>query len=144
MHIGNGVPRQEWSSPSHAGADTWHWHTSVGWPISGAQLQPGTQSATEAQLVVHTLPEPPLPVSAPTGWQIPLGQSEFLLHGIPVPFAGAPPSPDPASPAVVPSGPASCGAEASSSPSAPPLELPLASLTATHTAPSHANPAAQL
>ena len=94
--------------------------------------------------MVHTLPEPPLPVSSPTGWQIPLGQSEFLLHGVPVPFeGGVPASPLPASPGVVASKPASCGAEPSDAASAP-LELPLASATPTHTAPSQVNPAAQL
>jgi hypothetical protein len=40
------------------------------------------QSVTEPHIVVHTFP-------LPTGWQMPLAQSAFLLHGVPVPFDGA-------------------------------------------------------
>jgi hypothetical protein len=51
------------------------------------------QSVVEPHVVVHTLPVQPGPPSAgcPTGWQIPVGQSEFLAHGFPVPpGAGSP------------------------------------------------------
>jgi hypothetical protein len=34
------------------------------------------------QVVVHTS-------WLPTGWQIPLGQSAFFVHGVPVPLDGA-------------------------------------------------------
>jgi len=156
------IPSQSLSLPSQTSGEDVHWHTSPDWPISAWHVQPATQLVTVVQVVVQTSP-------LPTGWQMPLGQSEFLLHGVPVPFAGAfpheplrqlsvpahvelaqhgslrapqePPSPELASPRVVPSRPASC--DASTAPSDP-LELPPASATPTHTAPSHANPAAQL
>jgi hypothetical protein len=59
-----------------------HWHTLLDCPISGAQVQPGTQPVMLVQVVVHTS-------WLPTGWQIPLGQSAFFVHGVPVPLDGA-------------------------------------------------------
>jgi hypothetical protein len=51
-------------------------------PSSAPHDQPAMQVLAELHVVVHTLP-------FPTGRQIPLGQSEFFLHCVPVPFAGA-------------------------------------------------------
>jgi hypothetical protein len=62
-----------------------HWQTSLVWPASAPQLQPLTQPAVEVQVVVQTLPVQPFsPLGCPTGMQIPVGQSPFLEHGVPV------------------------------------------------------------
>jgi hypothetical protein len=76
------TPSQSLSLPSQVWFNGVHWHTLLDCPSSAAQVQPGTQSAAEVHFVVHTL-------TLPTGWQMPLGQAEFSLHGVPVPFVGA-------------------------------------------------------
>jgi hypothetical protein len=87
------MPSQSLSLPSQTSGEYVHWHTLPGWPTSGAQVHPSVQPAVEVHAVVHTLPVQPGPPStgSPTGWQIPVGQSEFLVHGIPVPPGGGSP-----------------------------------------------------
>lgn len=65
------------------------------WPARAPQLQPATQLEAELQVVEHTLPvqvASPVgcpPGGCPTGRQIPVGQSLFLLQGVPAtPEAG--------------------------------------------------------
>lgn len=85
------TPSQSLSSPSHTSGEYVHWHTSPVCPFSAAQVHPATQSATVVHVVEHTLPVQPAspPSGSPTGWQIPLGQPEFAVHGWPVSFVGA-------------------------------------------------------
>ena len=72
------MPSQSLSLPSQISATGVHWQTLLVWPSMAPQVQPGTQVDAVAQLVVHTF------VPFPSGRQMPLGQSEFLLHGVPV------------------------------------------------------------
>jgi hypothetical protein len=72
------IPSQSLSLPSQTSAAGVHWQTLLVWPRMAPQVQPGTQLVTVEQLVVHTF----LPLLS--GRQIPLGQSEFLLHVVPV------------------------------------------------------------
>jgi len=72
------IPSQSLSLPSQTSAVGVHWQTLLVWPSMAPQVQPDTQVDAVAQLVVHTF------VPFPSGRHMPLGQSEFLLHGVPV------------------------------------------------------------
>jgi hypothetical protein len=94
------IPSQLSSLPLQICGEYWHWQMFPDCPISAPHVQPGTQSLTLVHGVVQTLPVQPAspPAGSPTERQIPLGQSEFFVHGCPVPFAGRDcPSSSPAS-----------------------------------------------
>jgi hypothetical protein len=78
------MPSQSLSFPSQISVVGVHWQMLLVWPSMAPQVQPLRQSDTVAQLVVHTF----FPV-VPSGRQIPLGQSEFLLHEVPIAPGGS-------------------------------------------------------
>ena len=72
------MPSQSLSLPSQTSGAYVHTQTSLVWPASGPQDQPGTQLEAVSQVVVQTL------VPFPIGKQTPLGQSPFLVQVCPV------------------------------------------------------------
>jgi hypothetical protein len=80
------MPSQSLSSPSQTSAEGEHWQMSFGTPRSGRHAQPGTHAAESLHVVVQTLAGPVMPDPKPLwrGRQMPLVQSAFLEHGLPV------------------------------------------------------------